>query len=55
MITHVGEERVPGGYPCPHPKGRGTSVPRIFGASYVHAHRMRNSNQICCCNSCIPN
>jgi len=35
-----------GGQPRPQLRGRGPSLTKIFGTSYMRAHDMKNCNQI---------
>jgi len=44
MLTR-GEMRISKGQPYPS-QGGGARVPKIFGTSYMHAHGIRNSNQL---------
>jgi len=46
VVTQVGEKHISSGSATHHLLGRGPNVPQIFGTSYMHAHSMRNDNQI---------
>jgi len=46
MVTGGEKKHLSRGQPRPHASGVGLQRPQIYGTSNMHAHSMRNNNQI---------